>query len=123
MVATPHNFTVVSGRDKRIRLPRVVEDDVAVDLTGAVVRWGAQTTGALVGAADTISLSSEDGGIEILDQTDQALRGYAELLFTPEMTAPFDDVVLDHEAIAIDIAGTTHHVSFGTCTVLADVVD
>jgi len=121
--ATPFDFVLVSARDLRVRLPRLVDEETGdpLDLTGAIVLWGAEPTGSPAGQADTLTLSSADGGIEILDQTDVDLRGFVDLVFTPAMTADLDNSVLDHEVYAIDVGGITHHGCFGAVTVVKDV--
>ena len=118
------NFAVVSGRDQRVRLPRAeAEDGTPLDLSGGVVRFGAQPAGSPPGTVDTLELTSEDGSIEILDQNADDLRGYADAVFKPETVAELEGGVFDGEVISIDATNQTHHVSFGTMTVLADVRD
>lgn len=119
--AKPQNFSVRSGVDDDVEVLFTDENGDAIDLTGSVIRWGAQAANAGSDVEDALSKTTVDGSITVLDQTQPSTKGRARLVFVPSDTASLDGQTFDHQAAVIDTRGKTREGYFGTMSVRTNV--
>lgn len=114
------SFQLEAGRDVTKELLLVDEDGAPVDLSGHVVRFGAERSGSAPDTADVISLDSTLGGVDVLDQV--ASPGRCNLVFRPADTDAFADETLDVELVTVDWLGKVVRRAEGRCPVLRRVI-
>lgn len=115
-------FSLHSGRDQSVELYFTDKDTgEALDLTGGVVRFSAELGNDDGDGEDVLEKASDEGTVDLLDQTQAATRGRARVRFVPADTAELDQQVLEWEAVAVDLYGQTHPGPYGSATVLSNV--
>ncbi len=121
---TPQNFEIVSGNDKRINVTVLDEDDVPVDITGAVIVWAVSATNRNKSRIFTytsptnITIILPQTGLDIGKFRIDVQNGDTEPLSPTKSKRDYY-----HEARMVSSGGQRSTVMIGTMTVLRNIID
>ena len=121
---TPQNFEIVSGNDKRLNVTVLDEDNVPVDITGAVIVWAVSVSN--LNKNRIFTYTSPTNITIILPQTGPDI-GKFRIDVQDGDTEPLSPGKPKrdyyHEARMVSAAGQKSTVMIGTMTVLRNTID